>query len=57
MIDDAKILYDKNGFFAERLNQIKVRLQKLGARKVSLEDGSWFWDLKPDLKVGEVFTL
>jgi hypothetical protein len=57
MIDDAKILYDKNGFFAERLNQIKLRHQELGARKVSLEDGSWFWDLKPDLKVGEVFTL
>ncbi|NWF93005.1 MAG: nucleotidyltransferase domain-containing protein [Syntrophaceae bacterium] len=57
MIDDAKILYDKNGFFADRLNQIRARLQELGARKVPLEDGSWFWDLKPDLKVGEIFSL
>lgn len=57
MVDDAKILYDKNEFFAGRLTQIKKRLQELGAQKVSLEDGSWYWDLKPDLKVGEIFTL
>lgn len=57
MIEDAKILYDKNEFFRKRLNEMALRLMELGAQKVSLEDGSWFWDLKPDLKIGEVFSL
>lgn len=57
MVDDAKILYDKNDFFAGRLKQIKKRIKELGSQKFTLEDGSWYWDLKPDLKIGDAFTL
>ena len=57
MVNDAKILYDKNDFFAERLKQIRKRLKELGSQKVTLEDGSWYWDLKPDLKMGDSFSL
>jgi hypothetical protein len=57
MVNDAKILYDKNDFFAERLKQIRKRIEELGSQKVTLEDGSWYWDLKPDLKIGDSFTL
>jgi predicted nucleotidyltransferase len=57
MADDAKILYDRDDFFAKRLEAIKKRLRELRSKRVWLEDGTWYWDLKPDLKPGEVFTL
>ena len=56
MIDGARILLDQDGFFQGRLDALKVRLRELGARKVR-RDGTWYWDLKPDLKPGEVVTL
>ena len=57
MIEEARILYDREGFFARRLRELKERLMALGSRKVYLENGSWYWDLKPDLVLGEVFEL
>ena len=57
MIDDAQILYDQKGFFAKRLHQMKKRLQGLGSQKILLKNGSWYWDLKPDLRAGDEFTL
>jgi hypothetical protein len=57
MIDEAILLYDPDGFFAERLQRLRERLAQLGARRVWLPDGSWYWDLKPDLKLGEEFEL
>jgi predicted nucleotidyltransferase len=56
MIEDARILLDQDGFFQNRLVILKKRLQELGAKKV-IRDGSWYWDLKPDLKPDEVVTL
>lgn len=57
IVDDGKILYDRDNFFRERLSTLKRRLQELGSKKVYLEDGSWYWELKPDLKIGEIFEL
>lgn len=57
MVEDAKILYDWDNFFAQRLKVIRERLKELHSKRVWLEDGTWYWDLKPDLKPGEVFTL
>ncbi|MFZ6017747.1 MAG: nucleotidyltransferase domain-containing protein [Nitrospirota bacterium] len=57
MIDSSIILFDRADFFKKRLDEIKVRLRELGAKRVLLEDGSWYWDLKPDLVPGEVFEL
>jgi len=56
MIEEARILMDRGGFFQSRLNALQRRLQELGARKVQ-RDGAGYWDLKPDLKPGEVVTL
>lgn len=56
MIEEARILVDRDGFFQERLNVLRRRLQALGARKVQ-RDGQWYWDLKPDLMPGEAVTL
>ncbi len=57
IVEDGKILYDRDDFFQERLSALKRRLQELGSKKVYLEDGSWYWVLKPDLKLGEIFEL
>jgi uncharacterized protein len=57
MIDSSVILFDKGGFFKKRLKRLKKRLKALGSKKVFLKDGSWYWDLKPDLLPGEVFEL
>ena len=56
MIDDGCILYDREGFWHAYLRDFKRRLRRLGARKV--KDGDrWYWDLKPDYKIGDVFEI
>jgi len=57
MVEDSVILHDRDGFFARRLRRLRERLKELGSKRVWLDDGTWYWDLKPDLKPGEVFTL
>jgi hypothetical protein len=32
-------------------------MRALGSRRVYLADGSWYWDLKPDFRPGEVVEL
>lgn len=56
MIEDAYILVDRDGFFEHRLRTLQQRLHELGAKKVR-EDGTWYWDLKPDLQQGETIIL
>ena len=45
------------GVLRNRLDRLRNRLRELGAKKVTHEDGSWHWDLKPDWKPGEVIAL
>ncbi len=52
---DAVILYDM-GILSEEIDKLRKRLKELGARKVVLKD-SWFWVLKPDVKLGEKVEL
>lgn len=56
MIDDARFLYDRNGFMQHALEKFKARLEQLGARRI-WQGNTWYWDLKPDYKPGEVFEL
>jgi predicted nucleotidyltransferase len=56
MIEDARVLVDRDGFFRHRLGLLQKRLLELGARKVR-RNGTWYWDLKPDLKLGEAIAL
>jgi hypothetical protein len=56
MIDDARILYDRDGFFARRLALLCERLTQLGAKR-PWRGNTWYWDLKPDFRPGEVFEL
>ena len=56
MVDDAQILYDPEKLLADALAGLRARLQALGARRIQYK-GSWYWDLKPDYRPGEVFRL
>ena len=56
MIEDAHVLVDRGGFFRDRLGLLQKRLQELDAKKVR-HNGTWYWDLKPDLKPGESVAL
>jgi predicted nucleotidyltransferase len=51
MTEEAIILYEREGFFSRRLSEMRARLAELGSQRVWLPDGTWYWDLKPDLIV------
>jgi predicted nucleotidyltransferase len=56
MVEDARVLYDHQHFFAQRLTRLHDRLSELGAKRV-WKGNAWYWDLKPDYRYGEVFEL
>jgi len=56
MTEDARLLYDREGFFHGCLEDLRRRLAALGARRVWRGD-AWYWDLKPDYRPGEVFEI
>jgi len=56
LVDDARLLYDRDDFFKNFLNGLRRRLSELGARRI-WRGNSWYWDLKPDFKAGDVFEL
>jgi len=40
-----------------RLKTLKKNLREIGARKIVLSDGRWSWDLKSEVRKGEVIEL
>ncbi|MCP9456790.1 MAG: hypothetical protein NNA18_11870 [Nitrospira sp.] len=56
MVEDARILYDRDGFFAQWLARLRERLAQLGAKRL-WQGNTWYGDLKPDFRPGEVFEL
>lgn len=54
---DAQILIDKENVFAKEMDLLKRRLQEVGAKKIVLGEGRWFWVLKNDIKLGEKVVL
>lgn len=57
MVEDAILLVDRDRFFQTVLEEMRDRMRELGSRRVFLEDGSWYWDLKPDFRFGEVVEI
>ncbi len=51
------VLFDPRDVLARKLAHVRKRLAELGSRRIELGDGSWYWDLKPDLRPGEIVTL
>jgi len=56
IVHHGLILYD-TGILRKRLDVLKKRLSELGSKRVVLENGKWYWNLKPDWKPGEVIQL
>jgi uncharacterized protein len=57
IVEDGILLVDRDGFFRSILDAMRVRMRALGSRRVMLPDGSWYWDLKPDFRFGEVVEI
>lgn len=57
MLDEGIVLFEREGYFTSRMGALRRKLKELGGRRVILPDGSWYWDLKPDLVLGEIFEL
>jgi predicted nucleotidyltransferase len=51
------LLYDPGSVLARELAAVRRRMAELGSKRVELADGSWYWDLKPDWRPGEVVDL
>jgi len=57
VVEDGIVIYDRGGFIERVMEGFKSKLEALGAKRVFLEDGSWYWDLKPSIKRGEVVEV
>ena len=56
MLEDARLLVDREAFLEQAFERFRARLARLGAHRI-WRGNAWFWDLKPDYKPGEVFEL
>jgi hypothetical protein len=57
IVEDGILIVDRGGFFAAVLSAMRERMRALGSRRIHLPDGSWYWDLKPDFRFGEVVEI
>jgi len=48
MTENAIMIYDREMFFARKLDDLKARLERIGACKSVLPSGQWFWVLAKD---------
>jgi uncharacterized protein len=56
MVEDARILFDRDGFFSRRLDRLRKRLAELGSKRI-WRGNAWYWILKPDYKLGDIIEL
>ncbi len=56
MVEDAVIVYDKDGFFRKVLEKLEKRLRELGSKRVWMGK-KWYWVLKPDYRFGDVIRI
>lgn len=57
IVEDGLLLLDRQAFFASVLGRMRARMHALGSRRIYLGDGTWYWDLKPDFRFGEVVEI
>lgn len=53
IIEDGIFLYDRDNILKTYLSLLKNKLKELGAKRVWIDENTWYWDLKPDWKLGE----
>jgi predicted nucleotidyltransferase len=54
---DARILAEHDDIFSREMDRIRRRLEELGAKRIFLEGGRWYWILNPKIKWGEKVVL
>jgi predicted nucleotidyltransferase len=57
LVEDGILILDRQGFFQDVLAGMRARMRELGSRRIHLPDGSWYWDLKPDFRFGDVVEI
>ncbi|MCD6101157.1 MAG: nucleotidyltransferase domain-containing protein [Candidatus Marinimicrobia bacterium] len=57
MIDDSVVLYDPEKRFQNLISHLRKKLKALGAKRIWIDNDTWYWDLKPDWKPGEVVEV
>lgn len=55
-VEDARLLYDRDGFFEAILSRLRASLSRLGAERRT-RGRVRYWVLKPDLAPGEIIEL
>ncbi len=56
LVEDAVLLYDRDDFFRNILENLRRRLRELGAERVKFGK-LWYWRLKRDYRFGEVIEI
>ncbi len=56
LTEDARLLYDREAFFAGVLDRVRASLKRLRSRRIR-QGKTWYWDLKPDFKPGDVIDI
>jgi predicted nucleotidyltransferase len=57
VVDEGIVLFDPEGYFTHTRKRILKCLKRLGAQRYFLEDGTWYWNLKPDARLNELITI
>lgn len=57
VMEEGIVLYDPHETLQNLFFRLRKKLKELNAKKVVLPDGTWYWDLKPDWKPGEVVEV
>jgi len=56
MVDDGRLLVDRDDVFAQVLDDLRERLAALGSVRI-WRGSAWYWDLKPSYRPGDVIEL
>ncbi|HLB70252.1 MAG: nucleotidyltransferase domain-containing protein [Candidatus Methanoperedens sp.] len=57
IVTDGIILYDVDDFIENKMKSMRKKLKKMGSKRIFLDDKRYYWDLKPDYKLGEVVEI
>jgi len=57
IVTDGIILYDVDDFIKNKIESLRKKLKKMGSKKIFFDDKRYFWDLKPEYKLGEVVVI
>ncbi|TRZ92078.1 MAG: nucleotidyltransferase domain-containing protein [Methanosarcinales archaeon] len=57
IVMDGIMLYDVDDFIVNKMKSMRRKLKKMGSKRIFFDDKRYYWDLKPDYKLGEVVEI